>query len=274
MAFPEGEVPYSGRGYAGDSCYLENVLKWYVGNEIESVEIPGDSTSIWDRLKNAGKLFMKFVTEREKDELIPKIDFINHSNQETVLDILRTTYALDNVTLFSESGENLGDLNFWDEGFLQSLTMIGLSLEEILEIAPSPDGTYITPIEIGVENARISSYFGERIDPVYGKKKNHNGIDIAVRKGFPISTVASGEIIGADKMRGECGNIITIDHGNGVVSRYLHLHEFNVEVGDIVRQGDIIGTVGSTGKSTGNHLHFEIMKDGVYIDPLGIILGQ
>lgn len=274
MAFPEGEL-MSGQ-IIGDSCYLENVLQWYVGDDMDKINlnIGNIVSNIWNRLREtANDIYKFFIKEREEDELVPKIDFINHAKYNKVSDILKTVYSLDNTALFSESSEDYGDLSFWDEGFMQAMANIGLSLQEILEIAPNPEG-YLPPINMQQDNVTITSYFGLRIDPIDKvTQKFHTGVDVAAVQGTPIYAVASGEVVMA-KSNGSGGNEVRIDHGNGVETRYKHLYQFAVKKGDYVYQGEPIGTVGTTGRSTGPHLHFEILKNNTNLDPLGIIVGE
>jgi murein DD-endopeptidase MepM/ murein hydrolase activator NlpD len=104
---------------------------------------------------------------------------------------------------------------------------------------------------------------------------HHPGIDIAAPKGTPIYAADSGYVIfaGWDQERVSYGFMLLINHGNGYVTRYAHLSAFNVEVGDSVKKGQLIGRVGSTGNSTGPHLHFEIIKDGVRRNPFNYLPG-
>ncbi|MCL6588477.1 MAG: peptidoglycan DD-metalloendopeptidase family protein [Firmicutes bacterium] len=123
-------------------------------------------------------------------------------------------------------------------------------------------GRYIWPAP-----GNITSYFGNRYHPVLRKRKFHSGIDIAAPAGTPIKASDSGVVIFADR-NGGYGKFISIDHGNGISSCYAHCSIISVDQGQIVTKGDIIGKVGTTGLSTGPHLHFEIRKDGVTVDPL------
>ncbi len=108
----------------------------------------------------------------------------------------------------------------------------------------------------------------------YGRRwgRNHNGIDIAAKPGTPIYAPAMGTVTYSDTRSGY-GNYVMIDHGNGYVTTYAHMTQRNVKEGDVVLQGDLIGTVGSTGRVTGPHLHFEILLNGKYVDPMQYIAG-
>ena len=113
---------------------------------------------------------------------------------------------------------------------------------------------------------RISSVFGPRRSPISGRLEMHNGLDIAAPRGTPIYATANGKITEAG-YNGGYGNVITIDHGYSYKTRYAHLSSFAIEKGDQMQKGDIIGYMGSTGRSTSSHLHYEVLKDGVAINP-------
>lgn len=122
----------------------------------------------------------------------------------------------------------------------------------------------------GVTRGRLSSGYGYRTHPISGVKTFHNGIDIAASTGTGVYAYASGTVI-AVSQDNALGKYIAIDHGNGLVTRYLHLSKFNVNKGDKVGTGDRIGSVGNTGYSTGSHLHFEVLKNGSYQNPWNYI---
>lgn len=111
-----------------------------------------------------------------------------------------------------------------------------------------------------------SSDFGWRIDPFTGRKSFHPGIDFAAEIGTPIYAAANGVVVYSG-FYPEYGNMVEIDHGNGLTSRYAHTSKVLVKVGDIVLRGQKIALVGSTGRSTGPHLHFEVRYKGVALDP-------
>lgn len=116
----------------------------------------------------------------------------------------------------------------------------------------------------------ISSYFGTRSDPFTGIAAYHSGIDIPAPTGTPISAAYSGEVAWS-YFSDSAGNWIGIDHGNGLYTVYMHMSKLIAKTGDIVTKGDVIGLVGSTGRSTGPHLHFSVRLNGAYVDPLGYV---
>lgn len=117
---------------------------------------------------------------------------------------------------------------------------------------------------------RISSYFGPRPQPVPGASTNHKGVDLAAPYGANILASAAGVVTTA-KYSASAGNYVVIAHGNGTSTVYMHASALLVSVGQTVEQGQVIAKVGSTGYSSGNHLHFGVIKNGSYVDPLGYI---
>lgn len=114
---------------------------------------------------------------------------------------------------------------------------------------------------------RISSKFGRRFHPIDKKDKLHLGIDISAKKGTPVHVSAKGVVIETVRSSKGYGNEVVVEHAYGFITRYAHLHSFIVKKGDILDKGKIVGFVGNTGKSTGYHLHYEIIKNGKPIDP-------
>ena len=112
----------------------------------------------------------------------------------------------------------------------------------------------------------FSSNYGWRIDPFTGKQALHEGVDFTAETGAPIKAAAGGVVVYSD-YHPQYGNMLEIDHGNGLVSRYAHASKRLAKVGDIVLQGQKIAEVGSTGRSTGPHLHFEVLSNGAPQNP-------
>lgn len=119
----------------------------------------------------------------------------------------------------------------------------------------------------------LTSSFGYRRDPVHGSRAFHQGVDIAAAPGHPVKVPADGMVIRAGRIGG-LGKAVYISHGYGLVTRYGHLSEISVEPGDEVQRGDVIGKVGSSGRSTGYHLHYEVRVDGKAVNPLAYMLDR
>lgn len=112
----------------------------------------------------------------------------------------------------------------------------------------------------------ISSLFGWRTDPVSGRKDFHEGIDFAGKSTSLVTTVAAGIVTWSDKRYGY-GNMVEINHGNGYITRYAHNKKNLVNVGEKVEKGQPVAIIGSSGRSTGTHVHFEVVKDGKHVNP-------
>ncbi len=108
---------------------------------------------------------------------------------------------------------------------------------------------------------------GNRRDPFLGRLALHSGIDFRFAPGEKVRATAPGKVIAAG-WTGGYGNMVEVDHGNGISTRYGHMSEIRVKVGDKVDRTDVIGLAGSTGRSTGTHLHYEVRQDGRAVDPI------
>ena len=141
-------------------------------------------------------------------------------------------------------------------------------LEELLRRRALDDETTISGRP--VKHGWISSTFGTRIDPFTGKKKFHRGIDFAGRAGSEVLAVAAGVVVASEWQHGY-GNVVEIRHPGGYITHYAHNRENLVKVGDRVEKGEPIAILGSTGRSSGPHVHFGVRRDGKVIDPARFI---
>ncbi|HWY25971.1 MAG TPA: M23 family metallopeptidase [Nevskia sp.] len=124
----------------------------------------------------------------------------------------------------------------------------------------------IRPSGWPIASGYITSGFGIRTDPFTGLRDYHPGIDFAAAEGSQVQSVAAGIVTSAGERNGY-GNLVEIDHGNGYVTRYGHNEKILVKVGDRVRKGQAISLIGSTGRSTGPHVHFEVVLNGTVVNP-------
>jgi murein DD-endopeptidase MepM/ murein hydrolase activator NlpD len=118
----------------------------------------------------------------------------------------------------------------------------------------------------------LTSWFGNRRDPINGRRENHPAVDIAAPPGKPVLATADGIVTQAADIGDGLGTAVSLSHGFGMTTRYGHMSRVNVKKGQMVKRGDVIGFVGSTGRSTGYHLHYEVLQDGSPVDPLAFIL--
>lgn len=124
------------------------------------------------------------------------------------------------------------------------------------------------------EIRQISSYFGYRSDPIYKVQKFHSGMDFAAPLGTEIFATGDGVVEKVESNYWGYGNLITIDHGYGYKTQYAHLSRFATQKGQKVKRGQLIGYVGSTGKSTGSHLHYEVLKNDTPVDPINFFFND
>ena len=138
--------------------------------------------------------------------------------------------------------------------------------------SPASRATSI-PSRVPLEGVRLSSDFGMRTHPVLGGYRMHKGIDLSSPTGSPVFATADGVIARADWF-GSYGLFIQIEHGGALETRYGHLSRLNVAEGQLVHKGDLIGYVGTTGRSTGPHLHYEVRVEGVAVNPVPYLQGE
>lgn len=127
-------------------------------------------------------------------------------------------------------------------------------------------GTLMVPTRQPIQAGHLGSGYGWRIDPFSGRSALHTGLDFQADLGTAVLAAAGGVVVG-EEQHAAYGNVIEIDHGNDLITRYAHVSRFLVRKGDLVRRGQKVAEVGSTGRSTGPHLHFEVLVHGVPQDP-------
>lgn len=142
------------------------------------------------------------------------------------------------------------------------ITKLASKKQELLSAIPS-----IQPIK-NKELTRIASGYGNRIHPIYKTVQFHEGVDFTTAIGAPVYATGKGKVIRKNYSKRGYGNQLMIDHGYGYKTRYAHLAEFKVKAGETVQRGELIGTIGNSGLSTGPHLHYEIRKNGKPVNPI------
>lgn len=145
-------------------------------------------------------------------------------------------------------------------------------LDRLKSLAALNDALTFLPIRrpVSEELAYVSSTYGHRRDPIRRRHAFHAGLDLAGRSGTPIHATAEGTVVRAERA-GPYGNLVEIDHGFGIHTRYAHLRRIDVVAGEAVAVGQQVGAMGTTGRSTGTHLHYEIWVDGGHVDPAPFI---
>ncbi len=198
----------------------------------------------------------KFAFKKEMDTLFSTAINDLNSRSEFIEDII-TKLGIKVKTPAKETSQNSGgpfieanetdydDLLFKADTYLKTIKTVPLG--------KPTDGS-------------VSSWYGKRKDPINGKNAFHRGIDLRGRTGDRVLATADGKVIYAGKKTGY-GKIVILEHGNGYISKYAHLHNYHVKKGDFVTRGQTIGLVGNTGRSTGPHLHYEIAFNGKSVNP-------
>jgi murein DD-endopeptidase MepM/ murein hydrolase activator NlpD len=176
------------------------------------------------------------------------------------------SYAATLAALTSPD-DTFGLLRTLLEGLESRLSLVKQSVDRVDALAAA------TP-SIWPAHGWLSSPMGYRTDPVNGTSGDyHSGLDIAGERGQPVYATAAGTVTFADT-QGAYGKLIVISHGYGLETRYGHLQSFLVKQNEQVQRGDVIGRVGSTGRSTGNHLHYEVLANGTLLNPLRLLTNQ
>lgn len=197
-----------------------------------------------------------FETEPYKNPDLKRANFVEKRTHEDYVIALRERLHKLTSSVVNQSKS------------FDALIQLALNKEKLLQAVPS-----IIPIE-DKELTRLSSPFGIRNDPIYNVPKMHTGLDFTAPTGSKIYASGDGIIETMEFSSGGYGNHIIINHGFGYKSHYAHLNEFKTKIGKKVKRGELIGLVGSTGKSTAPHLHYEVIKNGNKIDPINFFFSD
>ena len=215
-----------------------------------------------EALANEQVAFVKHVADRvgqQTDLILATLNKIGHR---------RARRAVTPNQPSGVGGPFLGIASSADpETFRDGVAIVTAEIER-LSVAKVTAGKL--PLAEPLASSALTSRFGQRIDPILQRPAFHTGVDYRATKGYPVRTTAAGKVIFA-KFNGGYGKVVEIDHGNGITTRYGHLSQFSVKVGDTVAKDDIIGGAGSTGRSTGPHLHYEVRVGGKPTDPMRYI---
>ena len=179
--------------------------------------------------------------------------------------------GFDNSKLIIESNKRLDILQkqiVVQSKSLDEIAVLAEEKEKLLTAIPA-----IQPVS-NEELTRMASGYGMRSDPFTKARKMHWGMDFTAPRGTPIYASGDGVVVRADSRSSGYGKHIRIDHGFGYISLYAHLYKYNVRRNQKIKRGDLIGFVGSTGRSEGPHLHYEIFKDGNRINPINFYYGS
>ena len=240
---------------------IENLKIQYAILNKKLDEIDEAADALEERDNN---IYRVYFNKTEIPDSIRKAGFRNSEKYETLEGynnsqlVLNTTKRIDKLT--------------------KQLAIQSKSLDDILKLAGAKENLLLAiPAIQPVRNEnlkRVASGFGYRIDPFTKVRKMHNGMDFTANTGAPIYATGDGVVERADNTASGYGNHIVIRHGFGYESLYAHLSKYNCRPGQHVKRGDVIGYVGSTGRSEGPHCHYEVHKDGKVVNPLNFYYGN
>lgn len=203
--------------------------------------------------------FKRSTQETQIQELLRIIE----AQEQTVKDVQRNKVLIDQK--ISEKSSLLDNLKKQEQDFLEESKKLEARIKQMqLSQNQYVGGRMLWPVP---SSTRISSHYGVRVHPVLKYSRMHTGLDIAANQGANIVAANNGKVVIAG-WEGGYGNAVMIDHGGGIVTLYGHCSVLLVRVGQQVKTGTVIAKVGSTGVSTGPHLHFEVRKNGSTVNPL------
>ena len=280
--------------------HRERIRAMEEGGRVTYWEVLFQANSFIDLLDRLNMVEEIFAADRSRIEQmriaadIVDANRINLTNEKAELEGVREQLAADQAALEAKRGESDGLLyeleqkaeeyeilmaesEVLQEELMQEIAQMEVKLEDakydeyLAKLAlqgenPPSDSSWVMPV-----SGRLTSPFGMRKHPVLGIVRMHNGIDLAAAQGTPIYATRAGKVTRTSYQAGGAGNYVSINHLDGFSSIYMHMTHYVVSQGQDVSQGQLIGYVGSTGISTGPHLHFGISYAGTYVNPLAYV---
>ncbi len=251
----------------GSYTFFESPKERMLKSEISQYELQYQIMN--DRLNNLQNLVDEMA---DRDDNIYRVIFEAEPISKEIrqagfggVDRYAKLEGYNNSELLIETSRKLD--NIASELYVQSKSFddvyeMARNKEKMLSCIPA-----IQPVN-NSELKRLSSYYGYRIDPIYKIKKFHAGVDFSAPQGTLIYASGAGTVIRTNRSRRGYGNTVTVDHGYGYSTFYAHIKEIKVKKGEKITRGQIIATVGNTGKSTAPHLHYEVRKNNRTINPI------
>jgi murein DD-endopeptidase MepM/ murein hydrolase activator NlpD len=186
----------------------------------------------------------------------------------------KAEFDFDQLPARGGPAEPLADEQLSGVDFMRALDDLAVQIDdrarqlEVLEqvISQRQIRHTMSPVGRPIRKGWLSSYYGKRTDPFTGRRQMHKGLDFAGRQGADVLATAAGVVTWAGKRYGY-GNLVEINHGSGISTRYGHCEKILVKVGQRVKQGETVALMGSTGRSTGPHVHYEVLRNGRQVNP-------
>jgi murein DD-endopeptidase MepM/ murein hydrolase activator NlpD len=242
--------------------------------ETQNRELRADMTSLETELGTLRRQVAQNFDFQKKARILANLDDVGEDVTEVGVGGPASDIAQSITSLDASTRDRLLGTRADIEKLLRQARMQKTDYEAILARLDSANVlVHTTPSLKPVNVGFISSRFGWRMDPITGRRTMHRGVDFSARLGTAVMVTADGVVTFSGVWQ-TYGNVVEVAHGNGFVTRYCHLQRRLVQKGQRVTRGDIIGRVGSTGRSTFSHLHYEIEQAGERIDPLRFVLGD
>lgn len=235
-----------------------------------------DEKSVREAAKQFESYFLSYMIKAMR-KTVEKSDLIGQSKGEEIFQSMLDDETAKNMT--ESGGIGLADMmveELRNNGLISGAEMKNARLPIMGGVFHDPLAPSHAPTSVmkGFElpaRGVVTSGFGVRVDPFTSRDKFHRGVDIAGERNSPIHAAADGKVVFAGPSSGGYGNLIVVEHTGGVKSYYGHTQKVLVAVGAAVKKGDLVALMGSTGRSTGPHVHFEIRKNGVPVNPLAYL---
>jgi murein DD-endopeptidase MepM/ murein hydrolase activator NlpD len=251
------------------SSYFESPKELILRNEVKELEF------YYDKLNKDVELLNRTLSNIEqRDDNIYRVVLGAEPFEKSVRDagVGGADRYADIREKSLDHNDLLIDLHERVDKLRRKLYIESKSQDEVVQLAEKKEKLYASiPAIQPISNKQLialASGYGFRIHPVYKVKKMHGGIDFAASIGTPIYATADAKVAVVDVKFSGYGKVVELDHGFGYRTRYAHMHDFAVRVGQHVKRGDLIGYVGNTGLSTAPHLHYEVMINGERVDPV------
>jgi murein DD-endopeptidase MepM/ murein hydrolase activator NlpD len=278
LAFTSGYVLY-------DYINLIRLKELYIGLNVENNALKGEARLLMDHLEEVKRSLQKVQDYSTKLGELTRVR-VEKVSQKTGIEPLNDTNQLQNkvsgLKAFDDPGHfippglNIDSLHF--KPVLGQLAILGekanqnaLELQQLLSSLSQQRSILQSIPSVSPVDGWITSGFGSRVSPFTGENSQHMGLDIAAPPGTPVMAPADGVVIFSGQKEG-FGNFVMIAHGYGIITRYGHNEQNIVHPGQKVIRGEQIATVGSSGRTTGPHVHYEIQVNGQYEDPQKFIL--
>ena len=245
------------------------------------------STDTERRLKQENRMYAKLYPDMvEKEALLGDVvSGLEARDNGIYKEIFNSSSPLApdfGYAFFVESGDSVSDegiVRYTEAKLINAVrgaAEVDAVLHEVLEKCVGLQDS-LPPLVLPIKDfpyVQTGASVGQKMSPFYKVYQKHNGLDMIVPSGTPVYSPADGVVIRTVRSGRESGNVLEIDHGNGYVTRYAHLKEILVRRGRVVKKGDLVATTGSSGKSFAPHLHYEIIRDTIHVDPVNYFFGS